>query len=592
MKFAFLLSGVVWCGAARGVVAAPIVAAAPEATALEAPAASPLPPAFVAGDLTITPVQAGFDYPRRIFPGESIDNREPIFTCTFRVASAKPNAEIGSRLVLRRMIGPRNQYVAPFELNKTALQNRERPDIYGFTNAEVDPNWPYVDLDLDVLPAPAKRTSGQVKIDEIELPAPNGEVAVNRTFTGDLGTQFNLVKIRRDAQGALTLVLHEQRPAAIPDLEIADLAYSYQGATPNAGSRGGGGLPDRFVNNGETEIVLGTGENETVLKNFALELFESAPSLQNRAQITRKRLRFPLQQLRATQTIAPLAPSERVGAPRVVGRAQNEKVRVVAETDGLERGNTAGLTLWMQATPADTKRGVQWNIANGSAQFAPGGETAYLDFVFPDAPGFWHSDGTTRQPGETGEQRSLSVPPGAQSYDLKLDLQGRLTLKDDFVREIEVPLGNTLQTFADDEDKDHALILRKVQRFSRPEDLNNGRVWDGLPKAGVLLVFEKNPVLPDSLLDMRAFDAEDDLGRAINRDVTTENRLFIGDYSLARDEANDSFYSLILGAPAADAKSIRVWLGTVEKTNQGEETTLEIKGLAVNPTQREKANEN
>ena len=585
MKLAFLLFGIALCGAARSAIAAP-------ETALEAPAASLLPPAFTAGDLTITPVQAGFDYASRVFLGAPIGARTPIFTFTFRVASDKADAEIGSRLVLRRMIGPQNQYVAPFELNKTALQNRERPDVYGFTNAEVDPNWEWVDVDLDVLPAPEKRTSGQITIDEIQLPAPNGEVAVNRAFTGDLGTQFELVKIRRDAQGALALIIHEQRPAAIPDLEVADFTYSYQGATPNAGSHDGGELTDRFVDDGETEIPMYAGENETVLKNFELELFESAPSLQNRAQITRKRLRFPLQKLRATQTIAPLAPGELPGAPKIAGSAQDEKVRVIAETDGFEGGNTAGLTLWMQATPADTKRGVQWNIANGSAQFAPGGETAYLDFVFPDEAGFWHSDGTTRQPGETAEQRSLSVPPGAQSYNLQLDLQGRLTLEDDFTREIEVPRDNTPQTFADDEDKDHALILRKVQRFSRPEDLNNGRVWDGLPKAGVLLVFEKNPVLPDSLLDMRAFDAEDDLGRAINRNVATENRLPIGDYSLARDEANDSFYSLILGAPAADAKSIRVWLGTVEKTDQGEETTLEIKNIAVAAAQRETANEN
>ncbi len=571
MKTALLLSGMLLCLPAIPAHCAPVVVNETAAGAL-------LPPAFAAGDLTIAPVQAGFDYARRVFPGKPIGNRTPIFTCTFRVSSDKPDSEIGSRLVLRRMIGPQGQFVAPFDLNHTALQNSEQTDIYGFYNADVDPSWEWVDVDLDVLPAPAQTTSGEVKIDEIAMPAPGGEVAVNRAFTGELGTQFELVKIRRDDQGTLIFVLHEERPAAIPDLEIASFRCSYQGDTPDSGGSGGGGLPDRFVNNGQTEISFFDGGDTKVIKNLELELFETAPSLQNRAQITRQRLRFPLQKLRAAQTIAPLAPRELPGVPTVLGRAQNERVALTLEDNGYAMGDTKGLMFWAQATPADARRGLRWNVAEGSATFAPGGATAEASRVFPPDAALWHSDLTPRGFGETSERRFLSAPPNATKYELKVNLEGRLTLQDDFTRAIELPPDNAPQTPADD--GEHSLTLRKVQRFSRPEDLGRAGGWESLPTAGVLLVFEKNPLLPGATMEARALDAEDDLGRALSRNIAIENTLFRGDYSRpAGDNGFDQFYSLVLGAPAPDARSLTVWLGVIEKASQVEKTTLEIKDI-------------
>lgn len=546
-----------------------------------------LPPQFTAGDLTITPIGAGFDYARRVFPGAPIGNRTPIFTCTFRVAGEAPDAIYGAtaaRIVLRRMLGPQGQYVAPFDLNHTALQNREQPDVYGFYNAKVDPNWEWVDVDLDVLPTPEKPTSGKVKIDELAVPAPGGEVAVNRAFVGDLGTKFNLIKIKRDEQGQMILVIREERPAAIPDLEIASFGYRYEGATPDAGRNGGGGLPDRFVNSGETEISLFGPENETTLKNFEFELFETAPSLQKRTPIRRQRLRFPLKSLRAAQVIAPLAPRELPGVPVVLGRASNEQVAVSVESDGINSGDYKTLIFWSQATPADTKRGIRWSVASGTAQFAPGGQTVEISTVYPPDVPLWHSDGTTRQPGEVTERRSVSAPTGATKYDLKLELEGRVTLQDDFARDVALPADNAPQMPTDD--GEHSLILRKVQRFSSPADLGKEGNWDRRPKAGVLLVFEKNPLLPGGEIEARAFDVEDDLGRAINRNIAIENTLFRGDYSRPwGDNGWDQFYSLILGAPASDAKSLKVWLGVIEKAAQIEKTALEIKGALTGATQ-------
>lgn len=549
--------------------------------ATQAPASTLLPPQFTAGDLTITPVQAGFDYARRVFPGAPVFDRTPIFTCAFRIAGAAPDAVYGAtaaRIVLRRMVGPQGQYVEPFDLNHTALQNRQQSDIYGFYNAKVDPNWEWVDVDLDVLPTPEKPASGKIKLDEFAVPAPGGEVAVNRAFVGDLGTKFNLVKIKRDAQGEMILVIREERPAAIPDLEIASFGYRYEGAEPNSGRNGGGGLPDRFVNSGETEISIYGPENQTTLKNFEFELFETAPSLQNRATITRQRLRFPLKELRAAQTIAPLAPRELPSVPIVLGRAQNEKVAVAIESEGFFTGDWKDLMIWSQATPTDAKRGIRWNVASGTAQFAPGGQTAEISTVYPPDASLWHSDLTTRQFGETTERRSVSAPTDATTYDLKLNMEGRVVLHDDFTREVEIPTDNTPQTPTDD--GEHSLILLKVQRFSRPEDLGKDGSWSHLPKSGVLLVFEKNPLLPGAEMEARAFDVEDDLGRAINRNIAIENTLFRSDWSRPQgDNGFDQFYSLIVGAPAPDAKSLKVWLRVIEKASQIEKTTIEIKDV-------------
>ena len=577
MKFApLLLSLCLFC---------PPLLAAPANDAATAPASALLPSAFTAGHLTFTPIGAGFNYARRVFPGAPIGDRTPIFTCTFRVAGANPDAAYGAtaaRIVLRRMIGPQGQYVAPFDLNHTALQNREQSDIYGFYNAKVDPNWDWVDVDLDVLPAPEKPTSGKIKLDEIILPAPGGEVAINREFVGDLGTKFNLVKMKRDDQGKMILVVREERPAAIPDLEIAAFGFRYEGAEPGSGPSGGGGLPDRFVNTGETEISLFSPEAQTTLKNFEFELFETAPSLQNRAAITRQRLRFPLKELRAAQTIVPLAPGELPGKPSVAGRARNERVTVAVEYDGFFTGDWKNLMIWSQATPADAQRGMGWDVAGGTAHFAPGGQTVAISTAVPD-PTLWHSDGTTRQWGETTERRSVSVPENADKYDLTLNMEGRAVLRDSFTREIVIPADNTPQTPVDD--GEHSLILRKIQRFSSPADLGKTENWDNLPKAGVLLVFERNPLLPGGTIEARAFDAEDDLGRALNRNIAIENTLFRGDYSRPWGDGWDQFYSLIVGAPAPDAQNLTVWLGVIEKAAQIEKTTLEIKDVPVKAPQ-------
>lgn len=584
MKFAPLL--LLFC-----LSCSPILAAPTSETPVPVNAATPslLPLSFVAGDLTITPIQAGFDYARRVFPGDPSIDLTPIFACTFQVSGAKTlDSGIGSRLVLRRIVGPQGEYVATF--SGTAIGVQDQPDNFGFYNAQVDPRWETIDFDLDVLTAPQKSTSGKITLENIAAPASGSETFINRKFVGDLGTQFNLVKIQRKESGEVVAVVHFQKPAAPADLELSGYRISSQGDTGSSG--GGGGLSNGLSASGDNELTLSSDKKLKTFASLEIEISESAPSRADRSQVVRQRLRYPLQKLLAAQKIALLQPGEQWSVPVAVGRAQNEYAAIRVEADGYDYDSVAALKVWAQAAPDDTNRGIQWNVAGGLATFAPDGQTAPLSSVFPSRTSFWHSDMTPVQKGETVELRFIHLPKEllpkdsarakAARYDLKIELEGRAVLPENYERTVELPTDKALVEAVDDEE--HSLILRKIQRFSAPEELASYPDWirGRWPHAGVALVFEANPLLVGGDFEARAFDAEDDAGRALKLGTLMEETIYNADLTQADSKLRASkFYTLIVSQPAADARSFKVWLNTIEKAGNPTKTTLEIKDVAI-----------
>ena len=550
-----------------------------------APAASLLPPQFTAGDLTITPVQAGFDYSSNVFPGFQTFERTPVFTCTFAVKSTDANAtteELARRGVLRRMIGPQNQFVAPFSLDTLARPIEGKPDLAGFTSAGVNPNWDWIDMDFDVV-SPSKTASasgGKIELKDIELPAPGAETPINREFTGALGTKFRVVKIRRDAEGRTFVVVHHQKPAAPADLELAGYRLGFSINKEDENGSGGGGLSNGLSASGDNELSLSSDKTLTSLSSLRIEMEEKAPSLADRSNVTRQRLRYDLKRLRATEKMVPIQIDN---APVELGRAQSDAVEVRADSDGLSwSGNTVMLLMAAKSTPANAQRGLRWSIVGGKAHFDNGAPDAELQTSSGSMIYLWHSDGTPLSPGETVEQKSLKIPDSAKNYDLKFDLEGRVTLEEWFARDIEIPRSQTAATPTDDEE--HGLILRKIQRFSAPDELANYPEWirGGWPNAGLALVFEANPQLINPEIFTNCYDAEDDKGRELKTGTLIEKSLYNIDMTDANSKFRESkFYTLIVGEPAPDAKSIKVWLHLSERASNVDKASLEMKNVAV-----------
>ncbi len=565
-----------------------IVGEAPVSSVASAALTAPWLPAFVAGDLTITPVQAGFDYSTNVFPGVQTLEQTPVFTCTFGVKSAATGAtteEIARRIVLRRIIGPQNQFVAPFSLDILARPVEGQPNgRVGFTNAGVDPNWEWIDMDLDVIaPSTTERESGgKIELEDVALPAPGAETPIDRAFSGALGTQFRVVKIRRDEKGWTFVTVRHQKPAAPADLELASYNLKFSGAKAQSSSGGGGGLGNGFSASGENELLLSTDETLGDLSKLSIEIVEKAPSLADRAGVTRQRLRYDLKRLRATETMAPVALNH---APVELGRAQSGEVEVRAESDGLSwSGNTVMLLMAAKSAPANAQRGLRWNIASGQARFDNGAPDAELQTTSGAMINLWHSDGTPLLPGETIERKSLTIPAGAKTYDLKLNLEGRVTLEEWFA--LDIPIARDKKITKPTGDEEHGLILRKIQRFSAPDELANYPAWirGQWPNAGLALVFEANPLLLSPEFFANAFDAEDDRGRELKTGTLIEQSLYNMDMTDADSKFRQSkFHTLIVGQPAPDAQSIKVWLHLSERASNVDKAAIEIKNIAVTP---------
>ena len=156
--------------AAASVPAANAKTETPPAKPAETPARSMeelLPPEFEAVDLKIKPVWAGFDYAARILPGVQTFDRTPVFCWVFQIDS--PNlADAVRRIRVGRIFGPQNQFVRPHPRSYYAIKMKDAPNRVGFYNAGVDPNWEYIDMDVDIF-APADQ-KGNVQHVRLRLP--------------------------------------------------------------------------------------------------------------------------------------------------------------------------------------------------------------------------------------------------------------------------------------------------------------------------------------------------------------------------------------------------------------------------------------
>ncbi|HEX9998129.1 MAG TPA: hypothetical protein VGB45_13400, partial [Abditibacterium sp.] len=515
--------------------------------AVEAPV-SPYPASFRVGDLNANVVWAGFDHPEKIGQFPAFE-RVPRFG--FVVELSGENAPISdaghkkaaANFEVRRWLGPQNQFVEVPHFSKKPGKVKGAPARFAFHHPDINPNWEWVEADLD-LAAPQTTKPASLRIEKLALPANGGEAALQHHFVGPLGTKFRVEKIARKGK-KITLFVRHERPDAPADLEIASFSYSVRCEAPISG---GGGLSNGGSRAGVNEISIDIPAQVTNIDELQLQMHESSRQSEERAPNSRVRLRFPLQKLRELHAISPAQKT-----PLTFGSAQKDGVKIVLESIGLDWGKTArGMVVWAQTPETDAKRGITWELETGSAKFAGGAPDARLSRASSSFRFQFHTDGTPRAPRENAQQWSLlglpDLPNGEAPFaDFTLNLQGRAQIFSDFEREIEIPLDGVLITPEDDGES--ALILRKVQRFFKPEDLSNYPKWiqSSWPNAGIALVFERNPLLPDAEFFVSCLDAEDDAGRELKRGILIEDSLYNIDFTdKLRD--NGKFYTLIVGA--------------------------------------------
>ena len=546
--------------------------------AVEAPV-SPYPASFRVGDLNAKVVWAGFDYPEEIGQFPAFE-RVPMFG--FVVELSGENAPISDEghkkaadnFQVRRWLGPQNQFIEVPHFSQKPGTVKGYPARFAFHHPDINPNWEWVETDLD-LAAPQTTKPASLKIENLALPAIGAEATLQNRFVGPLGTKFSLEKIARKDK-KITLFVRHERPEAPADLEIPSFGYSVRG---DANISGGGGLSNRGSKAGINEISINIPAQVTNIAELQIQMHESSRQSEKRDPNSRVRLRFPLQKLREIHTISPAKIT-----PRTFGSARKDGVQITLESTGVDWGKTArGLVVWTQTPESDAKRGIIWQLESGSAKFNGDVPEVRLSRTTSSQRFQFHADGTPRAPRENVQHWGLSglpvLPNGEAPFaDLTLNLQGRAQISSDFEREIEIPLDGTLITPEDDGES--ALILRKVQRFFKPEDLPNYPKWiqNSWPNAGIALVFERNPLLPDAEFFVSCLDAEDDAGRELKRGILIEDSLYNIDFTdKLRD--NGKFYTLIVGAPAPEAQNVRVWLQTREKGREAKKLTLEMKGI-------------
>ena len=557
---------------APGVSTQPVT---PKAPATGAPSLLPAP--FKVGSWTVRVEKAGFDYVPRVLLHPWTTQQTPVFYAVFAVSGPNKQGAHASAFVVRRYVGPHGECIVPdsfFKEDVKAPQPDGDPRFVAWNN-EVDPSWEFVDLDLDFqnpdVPAPAK-PEAKIELENLALPQNKGdETPLNREFTSSFGTRYRLLKMRRADDGKLEVVVSHIKPIEVPDLSIEGYSYS----TDNT-SGGGGIVPGakRAGREGEETLSLDLPAGQPTLAHLSLSMLESSPASQNRDAIGRVRLRFPVARLLRQNPPPPLkSPLLRLAQ----GKA--EDVQATLEPRGIQwDDHTAWMLAFAHGSAQDQKRGVKWTLTNGSAQVAGHNESFPIGFVGAEGPEpfFWHTDASPIGQGETSREITAALPPNTDRFNMKLEFEGRTILDTPEARTLSLAMADG--PVATDPDEQSPLVLRKIRRFSQPQDLGKSSAWMGgqWPDAGLALVFEVNPLLGDADVTPYCLDAEDDRGRPLHIGVVRGNALFQTDVT---QSGPTNLYSLVVSAPAKDAKAITLWLHTTERGRAKRTQTVQLKDV-------------
>ncbi|RYX82817.1 hypothetical protein EON83_17780 [bacterium] len=525
-----------------------------------------LTPGWKAGALDVRVEKAGFDYTTRFLPSSigTLD-KTPVFYSIFQIRGLAAQNEVKRRLIIRRLLGPHSEYVKPSGLNVAELRAKDGAARVVFWSAQIDPTWEFADMDIDTNfnEKLADWQGAEMVFDTLPLPK-EGEVALQKEAISSFGTRYKALKIKKFRGGDWQLVVSHERPEKPLDLEIT--GFSYQAGVTS----GVGGLFNRNAMRAEHELLLSQPATATEVKNIVFRFNELSRSMAKRDSITRRRVRFPLSDLLQQAPPAPLDTSE-----TVLAQATEGPVTAQLESQGLRWGqDNAGALLFMKATPSDAKRGVQWTIQKGT-QTQPGQQDGKnIHMLEPNFNALWHADATPKTAAENVQGMLLQVNPNNPKADTEFQLEGRPVLTTFFERSIEIPL-KVGEVEAQD-DGEGTLILRKVHRFARPEELKkySNTLRSNWPSSGIALLFEANPLLGDAAFTPLCVEAEDDLGRSLQ--ISSQYK---GIMDRVDGNGAGAMYLLGLGEPAPDAKSIKIWFSTEEKGNSIRKQTIRLKDV-------------
>ncbi|BCM91818.1 hypothetical protein IAD21_03694 [Abditibacteriota bacterium] len=529
-------------------------------------------PHWKAGNLEVSVEKAGFDHPFHFLPRNFYALEQmPAFYTVLQLRGAALREDVRKRFVIRRLLGPHSEFV---QLN--GIESKDfPPEAEGnavrvvYWSSKVDPNWEFVDMDVDTTfgDTSSGKTDAELVLENVPLPG-EGEVPLTGEVTSAFGTRYRAVKIKASQNNQWHIIVSHQRPATPRDLQIP--SYSYQSTSIS----GGGGLMNGNAAQGEDEIFLAPSQGEKEIKRITLRFHEESRSMQKRDEVVRQRVRFPLRQL-----LKQTPPTPPVNPLPVLAQAQTGRVTARAEAQGLSWGkDKIAALLFLKGTPEDAKRGVQWTFQKGSLKFTGQTEDHDIPIWTNDFSYLWHVDATPKAEDETVKLISFAAAPEVTRGDAELQIEGRAILDTSFERTIDIPTGNAVVVAHDDDES--TLVLQRVQRFSAPEDLPNFPNWlrGSWPNAGVVLLFKGNSLLGDADFTPRCFDAEDDQGRPLQVGNISEDALYQIDVTRKGNSA-PGLYSLVVGEPSPDAKSIRIWLSTNEKSRAVRKQTLQLKDV-------------
>lgn len=528
-----------------------------------------LPPGWKAGNLNVRVEKAGFDYPTRFLPTNFLAlEKTPVFYCIFQIRGQLPPGDIREHLNVRRLLGPRSEFVRPSSINFRTLDTQGDAARVVFWDSRVDPTWQFVDMDLDTIfdDDSAGKTSTELVLENVPLPT-EGEVPVQGEATSALGTRYQVLKIKANGKGQWKLVVAHQLPATPRDLEIS--SYSYQSDIGG----GGGGLIRGNAPQGEDELFLSASLAQAQIKRIALRFYEASNSTQKRGGVSRQRIRFPLRDL--LQQSPPALPDKPLP---ILAQTTEGPVTARIESQGLTWGNDGmGALVFLRGTPDDTKRGIQWTVQKGSLRVPGQTSASNVPPLTPDFSSLWHVDATPKADDETVGLVLFTTNEGAARGDAEFQLEGRTQLSTPFEKTVAIPSANGVVP-VDDKDDEPTLLLRKIQKFSRPDEMANFPDWirGNWHRGGLALVFEANPLLGDAEFIPYCVDAEDDQGRPLQRGILYHDVLYKVDVT---DKGPNQNYTLLLGEPAPDAKFVKVWLSTNERSQTVRKQTIQIKDM-------------
>lgn len=532
-----------------------------------------LTPGWKAGNLNVRIEKAGFDYPTRFLPSNfSALEQTPVFYTIFQIRGQLPPGDIRERLNIRRLLGPRSEFIRPVGIDFTRLPSEGDAARVVLWDSKVDPSWEFVDMDVDTVFGDPSVGKAQTELVLENIPFPKqGEVPVKGEVTSTLGTRYQAVKIKAIGNSQWKLVISHQLPAEPRDVEIS--GYTYQ----SSNGAGSGGLMNGKANQGEDEIFLSSSQAETQIKRIAIRFREASNSTQKRDGVSRQRVRFPLRDLLQQSPPQPLDKPLPVLAQTTTGL-----IEARVESQGLTWGNDGvGAIVFLRGTPDDIKRGIQWTIQKGSLR-VPGDPTPRnVPALNTQFSYLWHVDTTPKADEESVGLVMFKAGAGVTRGDAELELEGRAQFSTPFEKTITIPLANGAIPI-EDKDDEATLILRKVQKFSRPDELEHPDWFRGdWPNGGIALIFETNPLMGDADFTPRCFDAEDDQGRPLQRGVAYQETVRKIDVTT---QQQSPLYTLVIGQPAPDAKFIKIWLTTEEKSRTVRKQTIQLKDIILDKT--------